>query len=110
MRNIEAMSQEIIERGVDAHKGIDADLTGALDHAALLVKATEDAVRAGLVKPLEGKLLLAETRELAGFIAAAAAHAARLHIKGTKLAKEQGLDTGGLNTVGGVVVMGGGNR
>lgn len=110
MRNIEAMSQEIIERGADGHKGVDADLTSALDHSLGIVRATEDAIRAGLVKPLEGKLLLAESRELYGMIAAASAHAARLHIKGTKLAKEQGLDTGGLTSVGGVVVMGGGNR
>lgn len=108
MRNIAAMSQEIIERGADAHKGIDADLTSALDHTISLVKTTEDAVRAGLVKPLEAKLMLAETRALVGMIASAAERAAHLHIKGTKLAKEAGLDSGGLTSVGGVVVMSGG--
>lgn len=107
MRNI-TLAQEIIERGADGHKGVDADLTSSLDHTMAIIKATEDAIRAGLVKPLEGKVLLAESRELYGMIASAAAHAARLHVKGTKLAKEAGLDTGGLTSVGGVVVMSGG--
>ncbi len=107
MRNIQAMSQEIVERGADAHKDIDADLTSAMEAALRLIKVTEDGVRAGLVKPLEGKKILAETRMLYGMIARAANHAADLHVKGTKIAKENGMDTGNLTSVGGVVVMGG---
>ena len=108
MRNIDIMSQEIVERGVDAHKDIDAELTSAMEAALRLIKATEDGVRAGLVKPLQGKKILAETRMLYGMIARAANHAADLHIQGTKIAKEAGVDTGGLTSVGGVVVMSGG--
>lgn len=104
--------EKIVAAGVKAQADIDAHLTKAYKAALKLAKVTEDGVAAGMVpKAIAAKLIIAEARALPGLIAKAAAVAAELHAKQTKICQDNGVDTPTPDSVGGVMVpMGGGGR
>lgn len=96
--------QDVADAGVQAQADLDRRLFKSLESARMNTAVTEAGVAMGMVKPLAGKLLIAKAREIEGALAYAARLAAELHIEQTKVCVENGVDTGTLTTVGGVVL------
>ena len=102
--------QEIALAGSKAQSDVDRYLTLARKAALRLEKVTESGIAAGMVKPIRGKILLAEARAATGAIAAAAHAFAVLHKEQTLCCVENGCDVPALPSVGGVSILGGGDR
>lgn len=102
--------QEIASSGVQAQADIDRHLDKAYKAALRNVEVTEDGVRERMVRGIKGKQMIAQARKVAGMIAAAAYEAALLHADQTEACVRNGCDTGTLESAGGVVINGGGDR
>ncbi len=102
--------QEIAIAGAKAQSDVDRFLTLARKAAVRLEKVTESGIAAGMVKPIRGKIMLAEARAATGAIAAAAHAFSVLHKEQTMVCAENGCDIPPVTSVGGVTVMGGGDR
>lgn len=102
--------QDIINDGAAAFAAIDTDLLGAEQAANDVVNVVKAAVEAGWVGSLAGKKIINEAKCVVGKIAEAAAAAADLHAKCSKVADAKGLPTAPLASVAGVVVPTGGTR
>ncbi len=113
--------EAIVERGVKAQALIDRHLAAAHKAANAYAKVIEDAVRNGFyANGLTAKYDLAHARSLPGKIAEAAKLGAELHLAGTQLAKDNEVDLGTVEKVGGVdfvrrssdgmTIMSGGDR
>lgn len=103
--------EDVVAAGVQAQADIDRHLTKAYMAALRLAEITPKGVEFGmLTKAIAAKQIIAESRELPGLIAHAAAVAASLHAKQTKICQENGVDTPAPGTGGGVVIQGGGGR
>lgn len=102
----------VASAGVTSQSNLDKLLFKSLEAARANTDVTCAGVAIGMVKPLEGKVMIAKAREVEGAIATAARLAAELHIQQTKACVAAGADTGTLTTVGGVELgpqpMGGG--
>lgn len=102
---------EVADAGVRAQSELDAALTEAYNAAMRLVEVTERGLELGMVsKAIAAKTILADTRSIPGKIAAVAADAARLHAEQTKICQLNGCDTPAPASVGGISIMGGGDR
>lgn len=103
--------EEVVAAGVKSQAALDKHLTAARKEAAKLAKITEAGVSLGMVtKAIEAKQIIADAHCIPGQIAAAASQAARLHAIQTKICQQNGVDTPAPDSVGGVVVFGGGGR
>jgi len=102
--------QEIAIKGAAAQGKIDKYLTLAYKAALENSRITELGINAGMVKPIRGKIMLAEARAATGAIAAAAHAFAVLHKDQTMACVESGCDVPALSSVGGISVLGGGDR
>ena len=103
--------QEIALAGAKAQSDVDRYLTLARKAAIRLEKVTESGIAAGMVKPIRGKIMLAEARAATGAIAKAAHSFSVLHKDQTMVCVENGCDVPALPSVGGVIVpFGGGDR
>lgn len=104
--------QDVADAGVAYQASLDKRLFQALEAARGNTAVTEAGVALGMVKPLEGKVMIAKAREIEGAIATVARLAGEMHIQQTKACIAANVDTGGLTTVGGVTLppatMGGG--
>lgn len=103
--------EDVVSAGVKAHAEIDKHLTAARKAAEKLAKITARGVELGMVpKAIRAKTIIAEAHTIPGLIAQAAKAAADLHAKQTAICQENGVDTPAPDSVGGVVVFGGGGR
>lgn len=103
--------EEVVAAGVKSQAALDKHLTAARKEAAKLAKITEAGVSLGMVtKAIRAKTIIAEAHRIPGLIADAAFAAAELHAKQTAICQENGVDTPTPDSVGGVVVFGGGGR
>lgn len=107
--------EEIVEAFVKNHALLDKHIAAAHKVAQKMTKDVEEGLGLGMVRGLEAKSFLAGHRKLPGVVADAALFAAELHTQGTKIAQDNGVDTGSLTSVGGVTIggfttMGGGGR
>lgn len=102
--------QEVAFEGVKAQAHMDKFLTQAYNAALRNVEVTERGVALKMRPAIKGKQMIARARKIAGMIAAAAEEAALLHAEQTAACVANGCDTGALDSVGGVVIMGGGDR
>lgn len=102
---------EVADAGVRAQSELDAALTEAYNAAMRLVEVTERGLELGMVtKAIAAKTILADARTIPGQIAAVAAAAARLHADQTKVCQANNCDTPAPSSVGGISIMGGGDR
>lgn len=103
--------EDVVAAGVKAQAEIDKHLTAAREAAEKLAKITARGVELGMVtKAIEAKTIIADAYNLPGQIAAAAGFAARLHAAQTKVCQANGVDTPAPPSVGGISIMGGGDR
>ena len=97
--------KEITALGVTLQAKLDEQLTAARKTALALAEVTENGVEAGMVRPLEGKLIINEAYAVAGAVSNAAVLAAALHIKQTKACVANDCDTGSVSSVAGIAVI-----
>lgn len=102
--------QDVTAAGVQSQADMDRHLDKAYKSAMRNVSATERGVELGMVRAIKGKQMIARARKIAGMIAAAAEEAALLHADQTAACIANGCDTGSLSSVGGISIMGGGDR
>jgi PIN domain nuclease of toxin-antitoxin system len=103
--------EEVVAAGVQAQADIDKHLTKAYLASLRLAEITAKGVEFGMVpKAIAAKTIIAESREIPGLIAHAAAMAASLHAKQTKICQDAGVDTPTPSSVGGISILGGGDR
>lgn len=103
--------EDVVAAGVQAQADIDKYLTKAYRAALRLAEVTAKGVEFGmLTKAIAAKQIIAESREVPGLIAHAAAMAAALHAKQTKICQDNGVDVPAPGTGGGIVIQGGGGR
>lgn len=103
--------EEVVAAGVKAQADLDRHLTRARKTAEKLAKITEAGISFGMVpKAIKAKTVIAEAHRIPGLIAEAAFAAAELHAKQTAICIENGVDTPAPDSVGGVVILGGGGR
>lgn len=107
--------EQIVEAFVKNHALLDKHIAAAHKIAQKMEKDVEEGLGLGMVRGLEAKSFLAGHRKLPGVVADSALFAAELHKQGTKIAQDNGVDTGSLTSVGGVTIggfttMGGGGR
>ena len=102
--------QDVATEGAKAQAEIDKYLSKAFKAARRLEEVTEKGVSLGMVKPIRGKTLLAQARAATGDIASASHAFAVLHREQTFVCVENGCDVPALSSVGGIGVLGGGDR
>jgi len=103
--------EETVNAGVQAQADIDKYLTKAYLASQRLASITEDGVELGMVtKAIAAKQIIAEARAIPGLVAKAANAAADLHAKQTKICQDAGVDVIPPSSVGGVSILGGGDR
>lgn len=107
--------EQIVEAFVKNHALLDKHLAAAHKVAQKMAKDVEEGLGLGMVRGLDAKSFLASHRKLPGVVADSALFAAELHKQGTRIAQDNGVDTGSLTSVGGVAIggisiMGGGGR
>jgi hypothetical protein len=101
---------EVAIEGAKAQTDLDKLLTKALKAARRLEEVTERGIELGMVKPIRGKVLLSQARAATGAVSSAAHAFAVLHKEQTMVCAENGCDIPPVTSVGGVSVMGGGDR
>ena len=101
---------EVAIEGAKAQAEIDRLATKLLKASRRLEEVTEAGVAFGMVKPIRGKILLTQARAATGIVASAAHAFAVLHKDQTMVCAENGCDIPPVTSVGGVSVMGGGDR
>lgn len=103
--------EELVAAGVKTQAAIDKHLTAAYKEAVKLSKITEEGVSLGMVpKAIAAKTIIADARSLPGRVAETAAFAARLHAEQTRICQANGVDTPAPASVGGIGILGGGDR
>lgn len=102
--------QDIVARGVGAHKALDRAMVAALKASDALEEIYREAVGAGLFKINAAKEAVYKAHIIGGKLAEAGLVAAELHTEATKAAKAASVDTGTIDEVGGVTVLGGPGR
>lgn len=101
---------EVALKGAKVQAKIDRLFTELLEAGRELEKVTEAGISFGMVKPIRGKILLTQARAATG-LASSAAHAfAVLHKEQTMVCAENGCDIPPVTSVGGISIMGGGDR
>ena len=101
---------EVAAEGSKAQTDLDKYLTKALKAARRLEEVTERGVELGMVKPIRGKILINQVRSATGKISDAAYALAILHKEQTMVCAENGCDVPPVSSVGGISIMGGGDR
>lgn len=100
----------IVDEGVRAFAALDDTLAAALEQAAAIEEVVKDGVAAGMVPALTGGVMIAKAGALRAKLTDAALVKYDLHADCVKAAKANGVDTGGVERVLGITVMGGGPR
>lgn len=101
---------EVAIEGAKAQSDLDRYLTKARKAALRLEEVSERGVELGMVKPIRGKIMINQARAATGKIADAALALAVLHKEQTMVCAENGCDIPPVTSVGGISVMGGGDR
>ena len=101
---------EVAIEGAAAQTDLDRYLTKARKAALRLEEVTARGIELGMVKPIRGKIMLNQARAATGRIADAATALALLHKDQTMVCAENGCDIPPVTSVGGVSVLGGGDR
>lgn len=101
---------EVAIEGAAAQTDLDRYLTKARKAALRLEEVTARGIELGMVKPIRGKILLTQARAATGIVASAAHAFAVLHKEQTMVCAENGCDIPPVTSVGGVSVLGGGDR
>lgn len=101
----------VVQEAAEAFANLDRALQEADAAAVRVIKKVRQGVSLGMVPALRGKQMIGAARKLVGMIGGVEEAAAVLHADCTKVASANGVDTGQLITVGGVVLpAGGGGR